>query len=298
MSRAVSCTAKTSGCYQTPVHRRERGGVALVHRRVCHTYPMMDGAKGPMTQGINASNLRLCRERSRLTVGAVPQLTSGSKSRVLAKEGDFQYMVATPEFSDRMVRILSDSFAREPMSAAMDFSPEDLVPFFARFMPECTTNGLSVLATPVERPETLAGVFMCGDFKSPFPERLLEEIPRFAPIAHALETVDRAYELQRPGLAPGDAVDLFTVAVTPGSQFARKGIASALFRVCADLARDRGFKRCVTECTGHYSQTAVRKAGFQERARLAYRDFLFEGRSVFAKIEPPHTHLILFERES
>jgi hypothetical protein len=206
-------------------------------------------------------------------------------------------MVATPQFSDRMIRILSDSFAREPMSAALDLLPEDQVPIFARFMPEGTTNGLSVIATPIDRPEALAGVFLCSDFKSPFPERILDEVPRFAPIAHALDTVDRAYESERPGLALGDALDLFAVAVTPGSQFARKGIAGALFRVCADLARDRGYQRCVTECTGHYSQTAAIKAGFKERARLAYRDFRFEGRAVFAKIEAPHSHLVLFERE-
>ena len=53
----------------------------------------------------------------------------------------------------------------------------------------------------------------------------------------------------------------------------------------------------VTECTGHYSQTAARKAGFQERARLTYRDFRFDGRAVFADIEPPHLHVILYERE-
>ena len=53
----------------------------------------------------------------------------------------------------------------------------------------------------------------------------------------------------------------------------------------------------MTECTGHYSQTAARKNGFQERARLAYRDFRFEGRAVFAEIEPSHTHVILFERQ-
>ncbi len=227
----------------------------------------------------------------------MPQSTARSASRVLLQEGAFQYLVATPEFGDRIVHILSESFALEPMGAAVGFLPGDLVPLFARFILECTTNGLSVIATPVERPATVAGAFMCRDFKSPFPGRLLEEVPRFAPIAHALETVDEAYELQCPGLALGDAVDLFTVAVTPGSLFARKGIASALFRVCADLARDRGFKRCVSECTGHYSQTAARKAGFQERVRLAYRDFRFDGRSVFAGIEPPHTHLILFERE-
>ena len=87
------------------------------------------------------------------------------------------------------------------------------------------------------------------------------------------------------------------VGVLPSTQFARKGIASTLFRLSAQLARKHNFKRCVTECTGYYSQTADRKVGFQERERLAYRDFRFQDRAVFAGIEPPHTELSLFERE-
>jgi hypothetical protein len=82
-----------------------------------------------------------------------------------------------------------------------------------------------------------------------------------------------------------------------GQSIREKGIAGTLFRVSADFARSRGVKRYVTECTGHYSQTAARRNAFQERARLAYRDFRFEGQAVFAGIEPPHTHVILFERE-
>ena len=142
-------------------------------------------------------------------------------------------LVATPEFSDRMARLLSDSFAREPMSAAVDFSPEELVPFFARFMPEGTTNGLSVVATPVDRPEALAGVFLCRDFKSPFPAGILEEVPRFAPIAHALDTVDRAYELQRPGLALGDGVGPFRGCGEPRRPIsAKRHCERPLSRLC------------------------------------------------------------------
>ena len=87
------------------------------------------------------------------------------------------------------------------------------------------------------------------------------------------------------------------VGVLPSSQFARQVIASTLFRLSAEVGRRRNFKRCLTECTGHYSQTTARKTGFKERERLAYRDFRFQGRAVFAGIEPPHTDLILFERE-
>ena len=225
------------------------------------------------------------------------QSRSGSESGFLQEEGGFRYAVATEEFGDAIVRVLSESFSREPMTAALGFSASDLRPLVTRFMPECTTNGLSVIAVPVDQPHTLAGVFISRDFKSPMAEGIPEEFPWFDPIGAALMTVDEAYEAKRPGLTLGDAVDLWMVGVVPGSRFAKKGIATTLFRVCTDLGRNRGFKRCVTECTGHYSQTAARKAGFQERARLAYQDFRFEGRAVFDKIESPHTHLILFERE-
>jgi hypothetical protein len=225
----------------------------------------------------------------------VSQSPSASESNVLLEERGFRYSIATEKFADAIVRLLSESFSREPMTAALGISARELEPLAARFMPEFTTNGLSVIAVPADDPDTLAGVFICRDFKSPIPEGFSD--PWFNPIGAALMTVDEAYEVQRPGLTLGDAVDLWMVAVPPGGRFAKKGIASTLFRVSADLARSRGFKRCVTECTGYYSQTAARKTGFQERVRLAYRDFRFEGRTVFAGIQPPHTHVILFERE-
>jgi ribosomal protein S18 acetylase RimI-like enzyme len=217
-------------------------------------------------------------------------------TQTLAEEGGFRYSVATAKFGDAIVDVLSESFSREPMSAALGLSARALEPIVASFMPECSTNGLSVIAVPVDDPGTLAGVFINRDFKSSMPDAIPGN-RRFSPIGEVLMKVDEMYEATRPGLTPGDAVDLWMAGVPPGSRFARRGIASALFRVSADLARSRGFKRCVTECTGHYSQTAARKAGFQERTRLAYRDFRYEGRAVFAGIEPPHTHVILFERE-
>jgi hypothetical protein len=218
------------------------------------------------------------------------------QSHVLREEGGFRYAIANEEFGDAIVRVLSESFSREPMSAALGISARDLAPFVARFVPECTTNGLSVVAVPVDEPDTLAGVFICRDFKSPPPEGVPQEFSWFQPIGEAMMTVDQAYEAKLPTLTLGEAVDLWMVGVTPGSRFAKRGIASALFRVSTDLAGDSGFTRCVTECTGHYSQTAARKAGFREGARLAYQNFRFNGRAVFAGIKDPHTHIILYEK--
>ena len=225
------------------------------------------------------------------------QIVDTTQMQTLAEVDGFRYEVATEDFADAIVTVLSESFCREPMSAALGLSARDLERLVDRFMPECITNGLSVIAVPVDEPDTLAGVFISRDFKSPVPDGIPADFPWFSPIVEALMTVDEVYEAKRPGLTLGDAVDLWMVGVRSGSRFAKRGIASTLFRISADLACTRGFKRCVTECTGHYSQTAARKNGFQERARLAYRDFRFEGSAVFAGIEPPHTHVILLERE-
>lgn len=221
-----------------------------------------------------------------------------TQKEMLAVEGGFRYEVAIKESGDSIVSVLSESFAREPMGAALGLSARALEPLIARFMPECTSNGLSVIAVPIDDADTLAGVFISRDFKSPLPEGILEDFPWFSPIVQALTTVDEAYEAKRPGLALGDAVDLWMVGVPAGSRFGKRGIASTLYRLTANFGRSRGFGRCVTECTGHFPQAAARKTGFQERARLSYRDFRFEGRAVFAEIEPPHTNVILFERES
>jgi len=223
-------------------------------------------------------------------------VTKTSDSRVLHRDAGLVYSIATAARRDEIARILTESFVREPMSTALGVSAGDLAPLVELFMPECTTNGLSVVAVPEDDPETVAGVFISRDFKSPLPAGVPDAFPWFLPVAEALGSVDAAYEARRPDLAPGDAVDLWMVGVA-APRFVRRGIANTLFALCSDLARERGFERCVTECTGHYSQSAARRAGFHEVARVAYRDFRFGGKPVFADVPAPHTHLVLYEKK-
>ena len=77
----------------------------------------------------------------------------------------------------------------------------------------------------------------------------------------------------------------------------RYDVATERFARSIGRLLSEAFARVMTECTGHYSQTAARKIAMHERARVAYGDFVFEGRPVFAGIAAPHTHAILFERE-
>jgi len=170
----------------------------------------------------------------------------------------------------------------------------ELHEFVSRFIPECTANHLSVIAVSERSPDELAGVFINRDFKAPLPSGVPDDFPRFEPIIAALVSVDEQYEAQVADLQRGQAVDLWMVGVD--GRFSRQGVAGNLFRLSVHIAQDQAFERCVTECTGHFSQRAALDAGFQERACVLYKNFLFEGRLVFAAIPAPHLKVGLYER--
>jgi GNAT superfamily N-acetyltransferase len=213
---------------------------------------------------------------------------------VLHEEAGFRYLSASEASRAAIVRLLGASFAREPLAVTLGATAKDLALLIDRFIPECLGNGLSVIAVPRDEPGTVAGAFLCRDFKSPLPQGILEDLPWFLPVGQALSVVGEAYEARRPGLGIGAAVDLWMVGTDP--RYARRGIARHMFALCAGLARAAGFSRCVSECTGRYSQRAAERAGFVEMARLDYRDFRFDDRLVFEGVPAPHTHLAFYEK--
>lgn len=225
---------------------------------------------------------------------AFSEYLQASRSPVLHEEGGLVYLGAGDVPPAAIARLLAECFAREPMALALGATARDLAPFIARFLPECTSNGLSVVAVPREEPGTVVGAFLSRDFRSPLPEGIVEAFPWFLPVAQALTAVGEAYEARTPGLRAREAADLWMVGTD--ARFARRGVAGRLFRLATHLARECGFRRCVTECTGRYSQAAAERAGFTEAARLAYRDFRFDGEAVFAGVAHPHTHLAFYEK--
>jgi len=169
-------------------------------------------------------------------------------SPFLFEEQGIRYEIANEKFGKGIIDLLSECFCREPMSAALGLSARDSL--IARFIPECTTNGLSVIAMPADHSETLAGVFICRDFKSPPPAGVPGDFPWFSPIAEAVMTIDDAYEAKRPGLVLGEAEDLWMVGVRPSAQFARQGIARPSFALGRRSVAKRNCKRCVKSALG------------------------------------------------
>ena len=64
-----------------------------------------------------------------------------------------------------------------------------------------------------------------------------------------------------------------------------RGIAQKLVELGLENAARRGYRFAVTEATGPVSQHIFRKLGFKQRHVVAYEDFRFDGRPVFAAIE-------------
>jgi len=137
----------------------------------------------------------------------------------------------------------------------------------------------------VEDPERLAGAFICGDFKSPLPEGVPEDFPWFSPIAEALMKIDDVYETKREGLVRVTR-SISGWSECPPVSSPRRALRT-LFRLCAEVGLNRGFKRCVTECTCITRKRPPHGPVSRSVERMAYRDFRFQGRAVFAGIEPP-----------
>ena len=171
-------------------------------------------------------------------------------SPLLLEAQGIRYAIANETFGGAIIELLSECFSREPMSAALGLSARDLAPLVARFVPESTTNGLSVIAMPADHSEILAGAFICRDFKSPPPAGVPGDFPWFSPIAEAVMTIDDAYEAKRPALVLGEAEDLWMVGVRPSAQFARQGIARPSFALGRRSVAKRNCKRCVKSALG------------------------------------------------
>lgn len=218
-----------------------------------------------------------------------------SSTRLYAADG-VSYHIAGTEYGDAMTRLLASSFTHEPMGRALGLTAAELHEFVSRFVPECTVNGLSVIAVSERSPDELVGVSLNRDFKSPLPPGVPDDFARFAPIFAALSQVDEQYEAQLQGVQLGQALQLWMVGVELSGGFTRRGVGGNLFRVSAQLAADRAFHRCLSECTSYFSQRCALRAGFDERTELMYKDFLFDGLPVFAAIPEPHLALGLYER--
>ena len=217
--------------------------------------------------------------------------------KIHRKESGFLFARAEERHGESVNNILASAFFHEPMGQVLGLSEQDWWDFVRYFIPECMNNGLSVIAVPEDRPDILAGAIVTRDFRSPLPEGFPGGLEGFAPILRALESIDEEYEAMRPGIPFGDTLDLWMLGVSHDAPYLHKGLSHLLIKVALEVAKKKGYRYAVGECTGHFSQHGAVDAGFKERARVVYKDFEFEGKRVFENMPEPHRTFGFYEMD-
>jgi len=220
---------------------------------------------------------------------------------------DFHGSICAPDFStmteiecrvfqssdtDAVVHLLAKAFsATEPPAVAMGLTQHEIENFVGLLCPKAAAEGLTIVAHAVDS-EQIAGVMLTDDFAAP-PELAAGQFSeKFLPIFAMLETLDGQYRTKR-SIAPGEHLHLFMLGVD--ERFAGRGVAQEMVSACIANGYQKGFQHAVTEATGVVSQHLFRKLGFREQLRVSYRDYQYDGRSVFASIRG-HDATILMDR--
>ncbi len=200
--------------------------------------------------------------------------------------------IAASSDSDEIICLLAEVFSQsDPPAVAVGLSCNEMKRFLQLIVPRVIPDGLTVVARS-EDDGRLAGVFLSDDFASP-PELDPGQFnSKLLPIFSMLETLDEQFRRGKT-IAAGEYLHLFMLGVN--AQFSGRGIAQGLVQASIDNGRRKGYRTALTEATGKVSQHIFRKNGFMDRFSVAYRDFVYENKTVFASIRE-HDKAILMDR--
>src|ERR1700739_2231533 len=190
------------------------------------------------------------------------------------------YAAAKPSDAEEIICLLAEVFsASEPPAVAMGLSFQELEHCLQLFAPRDIAEGLTIVAR--SRPGTLAGVLLSDDFGLASTLDVNQISPKFLPVFSMLETLDEQFRRGKT-ITAGEYLHLFMLGVH--GQFAGRGIAQGMVAACLENGPPKGYRAALAEATGNVSQRVFRKQGFVDRFSVAYRDFRYEDKLVFASI--------------
>jgi ribosomal protein S18 acetylase RimI-like enzyme len=211
---------------------------------------------------------------------------------ILRETQGVRYSLIEPEDVDEMALLLAEAFSKyEPMARVSGYSERELADFVKLFGPLATREQLTPIARDMASGRMM-GAFLSEDFASSAPEGFDQLSDRFRPTLTMLARLDDEYR-EGKVIVPGRYLHLFMIGVDHA--FTGRDVGQNLLACCLENAIRRGYVMAVTEATGTVSQSIFRKAGFTERLRVEYKEYVFEGRRVFEGIEE-HVGTLLMDK--
>ena len=199
--------------------------------------------------------------------------------RALAKAGGIRFGLLDAEDVPATVALLADVFSKhDPPAVALALSAADVEAIVGILAEKALAEDLTVIA--MSDKGELVGAMLSEDFGTSPPD--LSVAPAaFGALGAVLEEMEDEY---RKTNTPSPESDLHMFMLGVSDDYGGRGIAQALVRFCVEHAASRGYRSAFAETTGLTSQHIFRKAGFEERYKVSYDDFMHEGRRVFASI--------------
>lgn len=201
-----------------------------------------------------------------------------------------EYGLAKPSDADKIVHLIATAFSTsEPLARAMDLSVAEMEEFVRPLIPAAMAQGLTIVARQTGS-DQLAGALLNDDLASPLPVDPSQLNPKYLPIVSLLGKLEEHYCTGR-SLAPGENLHLFMLA--SDEMHKGYGIGRGLVAASLALGSRKGYRTAVTEATAGASQHIFRSLGFTQQFPISYRDFLYEGKSVFHSIQEPATAILM-----
>jgi ribosomal protein S18 acetylase RimI-like enzyme len=196
---------------------------------------------------------------------------------------EIRYEVLQAADVEGMIDLIARAFsAGDPPAVAMRLSAAELRAFLEPLAPRALEDGLTIVARTADG--KLAGALLSDDFAAAQPIDAGQLSPGFLPILALLDALDEQYRSGRE-IAKGQYLHLFMLAVD--AAYGGRGIAQGLVNCCLENGARHGYQWVVTEATGVVSQRVFGKLGFEERLRIFYQQFTYNGNTVFASISGP-----------
>ncbi len=198
------------------------------------------------------------------------------------------YEMLTSRDLDQTIDTVCRVFAyHEPLALRMELQPEEMRPVAEGFC-ECAMEEETGVIVKDKATGTVVGFSIGHDFMSEPLAPALKLSDKLSPILNLLEILYEKYG--QSTVVPGDAflinvggVDhAFYRATAPQRHLGGNQIAEKLFEASINVARRKGFKKCVGMATSFFSQNQLcNNLGFEEVFRLNYTDYYFGGQAVF-----------------
>ncbi|MFZ0394842.1 MAG: GNAT family N-acetyltransferase [Terracidiphilus sp.] len=192
-----------------------------------------------------------------------------------------EYGICAASDAEEMTHLLADVFTRhDPLAWAVGVKPAEFESFVRTLLPQVVEEGLTIVARLAGTGE-MAGALLANDAARETGAGMETLSEKFKPIASILGELVTMYR-QGPEPLPGQMLHLYLLGVS--DWVSGRGVGQQLVAASAENGARRGYRVAIAEATNPTSQHIFRKQGFAERARMSYRDHVFNGRKVFEGI--------------